>query len=247
MSSTKLYNQLAWTWEVLVSEEEYSVETNFVRKMIKRYKKTSGGEILDVGCGAGHHDLFLKDDYQVVGVDGSEKMLELARKRNPDLIYHLGDVCTFKLERQFDVVMAMDMIQYNLTYSGLEKALRNISVHLKPGGLLLFYLENIKDRFEQNKTRFKKHKKGNIEIVLVENDYDPDPDDTEFECHLVFLIRKKGEFRLEVDKHRMGLFELRKILDILQGMGFNARLYELDFSGRKYTKEGPFFVCEKPA
>ena len=245
MSRTKLYNELAWTWEVLVSEEEYPDETNFVRKMIKEHKKTSGGEILDVGCGAGHHDLFLKSDYDMVGVDASEKMLELARKRNPGLAYHLGDVRSFQLNRKFDVVMAMDMIQYNLTYSDLEKALRNLSAHLKPGGLLLFYLENIKDRFEQNKTRFKKHKKGNVEIVLVENDYDPDPEDTEFECHLVFLIRKDGEFQLELDKHRMGLFELRRILEILKDLNLKSHLYELDFSGRKYTKEGPFFACEK--
>jgi SAM-dependent methyltransferase len=247
MSDTKLYNELAWTWEILVSEEEYPVETNFIRKMIKKHNSTVGGDILDVGCGAGHHDLFLKGDYEIVGVDGSEKMLELARKRNPELAYHLGDVRTFQLNRQFDVVMAMDMIQYNLSYSDLEKALRNLSAHLKPGGLLLFYLENIKERFEQNKTRFKRHKKGNLEIVLVENDYDPDPEDTEFECHLIFLMRKDGKFQLEVDKHRMGLFELHRILDILQSLDFMTRLYELDFSGRKYTKEGPFFVCEKPA
>jgi SAM-dependent methyltransferase len=247
MSDTKLYNELAWTWEILVSEEEYPVETNFVRKMIEKHKRAPGNGVLDVGCGAGHHDLFLKGDYEVVGVDGSEKMLELAKRRNPELAYHLGDVRTFQLNRKFDVVMAMDMIQYNPTYSDLEKALRNLSGHLKPGGLLLFYLENIKDKFEQNKTRFKKRKKGNVEIVLIENDYDPNPDDTEFECHLVFLIRKDGRFEIEVDKHRMGLFELRRILDILKKLNFKTVLYELDFSGRKYTKEGPFFACEKRA
>ena len=247
MSDTKLYNELAWTWEVLVSEEEYPSETNFVKKMIKKHKKTSGNEILDVGCGAGHHDLFLKGDHEVVGVDGSEKMLELARKRNSELAYHRGEMRTFQLNKKFDVVMAMDMIMYNLTYSDLEKALSNLASHLKTGGLLLFYLENIKDKFEQNKTRFKKHKKGNVEIVLVENDYDPDPDDTEFECHLIFLIRENGKFRIEVDKHRMGLFELRKILEMLKDLNFKTHLYELDFSGRKYTKEGPFFVCEKQA
>lgn len=247
MSDTKLYNELAWTWEVLVSEEEYPVETEFVKKMIRKHKKTLGNEILDVGCGAGHHDLFLKDDYEVVGVDGSEKMLELARKRNSELAYHRGEMRTFQLNKKFDVVMAMDMIQYNLTYSDLEKALRNLASHLKTGGLLLFYLENIKDKFEQNKTRFKKHRKGNVEIVLVENDYDPNPDDTEFECHLVFLIRKDGRFQMEVDKHRMGLFELRRILQMLKDLDFKTHLYELDFSGKKYLREGPFFVCEKQA
>jgi SAM-dependent methyltransferase len=245
MNETKLYNELAWTWEILVSEEEYVPEAKFVEMMIKKHRRTAGSELLDVGCGAGHHDLFLKGKYDVVGVDESEKMLELARKRNPEIAYQQGDMRTFRLNRKFDVVMAMDMLMYNLTYSDLEMTLRNFSDHLQPGGLLLFYVENIKDRFEQNKTRFKKRKEENIEIVLVENDYDPNPDDTEFECHLIFLIRKNGRFDIEVDRHRMGLFELRRMIEILKSLHFTVHLYELDFSGRKYVKEGPFFVCRK--
>ena len=83
MSYARLYNDLAWTWEILVSEEEYPPEVNFVKRMIGKHKKTSGDELLDVGCGAGHHDLFLKDDYKVAGIDGGKKMLELAKRRNP--------------------------------------------------------------------------------------------------------------------------------------------------------------------
>jgi SAM-dependent methyltransferase len=245
MSDVKLYNELAWTWEILVSEEEYIPEAKFVQKIIKKHKKISGNDLLDVGCGAGHHDLFLKDEHQIVGVDASEKMLGLARKRNPELEYHQGDMRTFRLDRKYDVVMAMDMLMYNRSYADLETTLTNFSDHLKAGGVLLFYVENIKEKFEQNKTRFKRHKKGNIDIVLVENDYDPDPNDTEFECHLIFLIRKEGEFQIEVDKHSMGLFALRRMLEILKKLNFRIYLYELDFSGRKYIKQGPFFVCEK--
>jgi SAM-dependent methyltransferase len=245
MNTARLYDELAWTWEILVSEEEYRPEVEFVKKMIKKYKKTPGNELLDVGCGAGHHDLFLKDDFEVVGIDGSEKMLELAKRRNPELVYHLRDMRTFQLNRQFDVVMAMDMIMYNLTYPDLEKTLTNLSNHLKASGVMVFFVENLKEKFEQNKTRSKKHKKGNIEIVLIENDYDINPDDTEFECHLIFLIRKEERLQIEVDKHRMGLFDLDKMLQILDDLNFKTHLYELDFSGRKYQKEGPLFVCEK--
>lgn len=245
MNEVKLYNELAWTWEILVSEEEYVPEARFIQKMVRKHKKTSGNQLLDVGCGAGHHDLFLKHEYQIVGVDAGDKMLDLARKRNPQLDYRKGDMREFQLNRKFDVVMAMDMLMYNRSYADLEVTLRNFSEHLKTGGVLMFYVENIKEKFEQNKTRFKRHKKGDIDIVLVENDYDPDPNDTEFECHLVFLIRKEGKFQIEVDKHSMGLFELRRLLEMLRDLKFKIYLYELDFSGRKYIKEGPFFVCQK--
>ncbi len=247
MRETKLYNQLAWTWEILVSEEDFASEANFVKKMARKYGSSGGGLLLDVGCGAGHHHLFLKKDYQVVGVDGSQKMLQLARRRNPEVEYREGDMRNFKLDRVFDVIMAMDMVMYNRTYSDLEKTLENFSSHLKPGGILFFYVENWKERFEQNKTRFKKRNKDDIQIVLIENDYDPDPADTEFECHLVFLIRRAGELEIEVDKHRMGLFELKRVLRMLKDLGLTVYLFELDLSGRKYQKEGPIFVCQKPA
>jgi SAM-dependent methyltransferase len=245
MSDARLYNDLAWMWEILVSENDYIPEAEFIHQMVRKFKKSGGDDLLDVGCGSGLHDLLLKGTYQVVGVDRNEKMLEKARKRNPELEYRLGDMRTFQLNRKFDVVLAMDMIMYNLNYPDLEMTLRNFSEHLKAGGVMTFFVEDLKEKFEQNKTRFRKHQKGDIEAVLIENHYDPDPDDTEFENHLIFLIRENGQFRIEVDKHGVGLFELDRMLEILRRLSFRTYLYELDFSGRKYEKEGPIFVCEK--
>jgi SAM-dependent methyltransferase len=245
MSDARLYHDLSWLWEILVSEEEYIPEVEFVKKMVKSYKKSPGDELLDVGCGGGHHGLFLKKDFKVTGIEKNENMLEFARRRNPEVEYNLGDMRTFRLNRKFDVVIAMDMIMYNLTYSDMEKTLVNFSGHLKTGGVMIFFLEDLKENFEQNRTRFKKHHIGELEAVLVENHYDPDTSDTEFESHLIFLIREKGKFRLEVDLHRMGLFELSKILEMLKRLNFRVEQYELDFSGRKFEKEGPILVCEK--
>ena len=38
MSAARLYDELAWTWEILVSEEEYIPEAKFVKKMIDKNK-----------------------------------------------------------------------------------------------------------------------------------------------------------------------------------------------------------------
>ena len=245
MSDARLYHDLAWTWEILVSQEEYIPETEFVKKAVEKHKKSSGCDLLDVGCGGGHHDLLLKSDFKIVGIDKNERMLEFAKRRNPEIEYRPGDMRTFQLGRKFDVIIAMDTIMYNLTYEDMEKTLANFSDHLRAGGVVIFTLEDLKEKFEQNRTKFKKHQKGDLEAVLIENQYDPNPDDTEYEYHLIFLIREEGNFRIEVDLHRMGLFELDKVLEILRKLNFCSYLYELDFSGREYQKEGPVFVCEK--
>ena len=245
MSDPRLYNELAWIWEIIVSEEEYLPQVEFVKKMIQKHKKTSGNKLLDVGCGAGHDHLFLKKEYNIIGLDKYERMLEYARRRNPELTYVTGDMRTFKLQNKFDIITAMDMIMYNLNYSDLEKTLKNFSLYLNTGGLLLFSLEEVKKTFEQNKTLVSKHNRGKTEIVVIENDYDEDQSDTEYECTLIFLIRENGKMQIEVDKHRMGLFELEKILEILEKLNFKTTLYKLDFKEREYKKEGPFFVCQK--
>jgi SAM-dependent methyltransferase len=172
-------------------------------------------------------------------------MLEYARRRNPEVIYIGGDMRTFKLHKKFDIVTAMDMIMYNLNYSDLEKTLKNFYDHLKTGGVLLFFLEEVKKTFEQNKTLVKQHKRGKTEIVVIENDYDQDENDTEYECTLIFLIRKNGKLQIEVDKHQMGLFELHQLMEILNKLNFKTKLYEMDFQEKEYEKKGPFFVCQK--
>ena len=246
MSDPRLYNELAWVWEVIVSEEEYPPEVEFLKKMIRKHKKTLGKELLDVGCGAGHHDLFLKKEYNIVGLDRHEKMLEYARRRNPEVTYVVGDMRRFKLHKEFDVVMAIDMIMYNLNYPDLEKTLKTFYDHLKIGGVLLFFFEEMKKTFEQNKTSVSQPKKrGKAEIVVIENDYDENENDTEYESTLIFLIREGGKLQIEVDKHRIGIFELDRVLEILDELNFKTKLYEMDFQEKEYEKKGPFFVCQK--
>ncbi len=245
MTDPRLYNQLAWIWEIIVSEAEYLPQIEFLNKMIQKHKKTLGKDLLDVGCGAGHDHIFLKKEYNIVGLDKYERMLEYARRRNPEVAYIAGDMCTFKLHKKFDIVTAMDMIMYNLSYSDLEKTLKNFYDHLKIGGVLLFFLEEVKRTFEQNRVLVKQHKRGKTEIVVIENDYDQDENDTEYECTLIFLIRKNGGLQIEVDKHQMGLFELDQLMEILNKLNFKTRLYEMDFQEKEYEKKGPFFVCQK--
>jgi SAM-dependent methyltransferase len=245
MSDPRLYNQLAWIWEIIVSKEEYLPEVEFLKKMIRKHKKTLGNDLLDVGCGAGHHDLFLKREYKIVGLDRHEEMLKYARRRNPEVAYIAGDMRRFKLHKKFDVVTAMDMIMYNLNYSDLEKTLKNFYDHLKIGGVSLFFFEEMKKTFEQNKTSVSKRKRGKMEVIVIENDYDEDENDTEYESILIFLIRKEGKLQVEVDKHQIGIFELDKVLEILDKLNFKTKLYEMDFQEKEYKKKGPFFVCQK--
>lgn len=47
-----------------------------------------------------------------------------------------------------------------------------------------------------------------LEVVFVENVYDPDPADEHYETTVLYLIRDHGELRIETDHWTMGLFPL---------------------------------------
>lgn len=52
-----------------------------------------GGRILDVGCAVGRDTRIFKDaGFEVVGIDLSTKLLDIARENNPDIVFQFADI-----------------------------------------------------------------------------------------------------------------------------------------------------------
>src|SRR5258708_3334572 len=57
------------------------------------------GQVCDMGCGPGHVARYLRDAGTIVfGLDLSEKMLEQARRLNPDISFRQGNMMALHLE-----------------------------------------------------------------------------------------------------------------------------------------------------
>ena len=99
-----------------------------------------GGKVLDLGCGPGWSSLFLaRAGYRVVGLDISERMIDIARERaaqeNVAVRFDVADLEEFDLdERDFDGALIFDALHHCPRY---ELVLRRACEHLKPGGHLL--------------------------------------------------------------------------------------------------------------
>ena len=183
----------------------------------------------------------LKKHFEVTGSDISADMLRLARKLNPEVEYVRGDMRTARLGRLFDAVIIADSITYMRTESDLEAAFRTAHRHLKSGGVFCTYAEQTADRFEQNKTEVSMRRRGDAEVVFIENSFDPDPGDTTCEFTFVYIIRRGGKLMIETDRHIGGLFNLATWLRSLRRVGFRIKQ-------RRYPGENiPTFVCAKPS
>ena len=235
----KMYGELAWTWPIISPPEDYVEESKFYKKTILKYSKIPVKNLLHLGCGGGHIDMTLKKYFNLTSVDISSSMLKLAKKLNPEVKYVKGDMRSFSINKMYDAVLCADSIDYMNNRKDLKSAFKTAYDHLKSGGVFLILpdVEIWKENFKQNKTSVDIRKKGNIEIVLVENFYDPKKSDNSYEATFIYLIRKKGELEVQIDRHIEGNFSLSTWTDLLKEVGFEAKRI-------KYSSY-PTFVCIK--
>ena len=243
----ELYGSLAWCYDLISTGDDHETEAEFVRSVVQTHKRSDGNRLLDVCCGHGWHDHFLKQEFEIVGVDLNETVLEIARKRNPEVKYVTGDVRNFELGEEFDVVLCFDALEHLLTYEELKSSLGCLQNHLADGGVLMVHLDRLKETFGRFRiANSGQHSKGNTHVAYVDLEYDMNPEDSVAEGCIVFLIKEEGKgLEVRLLEAETGLFELTEILRILDDMGLKTSLFSGDFSGGEYIEASPFpvFAC----
>lgn len=132
-SAVEQYTDRA-TGELFVQEE----------KAVKRYFGGSG-RVLDLGCGSGRvtHNLSAMG-YDVVGLDPSGAMLDVATDTHPELAFALGEGTALPFrDGAFDYALfAYHGLDYVHPETSRRSALREIRRVLEPGGLFVFSSHN---------------------------------------------------------------------------------------------------------
>ena len=135
-----LFNKSAPYYDVIydAAGKDYKAESQRLIQLIRRHKKSKGNTLLDVACGTGRHISYLKSSYFVEGLDIDPRLLAIAKKRNPDVRLHQASMLAFNLHKQFDVVTCLfSAIGYMTTLRKLQRAITNMNLHLKAGGVLI--------------------------------------------------------------------------------------------------------------
>ncbi|MBI3976084.1 MAG: class I SAM-dependent methyltransferase [Armatimonadetes bacterium] len=116
-----MFRKSAAYYDALYAWKDYKGEARRLHALIWRYKRSPGNALLDVACGTGGHITFLKGRYAVEGLDLDPRLLAIARRKHPDVVYHRGDMVRFALGRRFDVVTCLfSAIGYATTLSRLR-------------------------------------------------------------------------------------------------------------------------------
>ena len=133
-----MYDKTARYYDKVYSFKDYQAEAHYLTAAIRQHLRSRGNRLLDVACGSGHHIEHPKADWQAEGLELSEELLELARPRSPDVLFHQADMVDFALGRPFDVVTCLfGSIGYVRTLENLGRAITCMAGHLVPGGILV--------------------------------------------------------------------------------------------------------------
>jgi dTDP-3-amino-3,4,6-trideoxy-alpha-D-glucopyranose N,N-dimethyltransferase len=134
-----MFSQTAQYYDTIyLAMKDYGAEAAKLTAFIHQYRRSAGHRLLDVACGTGLHLSYLKQHFQVEGLDLDEQLLAMACQRNPDVPLHHADMVNFALGHTFDVVTCLfSAIGYVKTLANLSRAIQCMAQHLLPGGVLL--------------------------------------------------------------------------------------------------------------
>jgi ubiquinone/menaquinone biosynthesis C-methylase UbiE len=134
----------AETYEATVAD--WSGEMAFYRELAAE-ADTRGQSVLEVACGTGRVAIRLaRAGFQVVGLDLSEAMLEVAREKSTgmgNIRWVLGDMRSFELGETFGfAIIPGHSFQNLLTPADQAACLASIRRHLVAGGTLVVHLDH---------------------------------------------------------------------------------------------------------
>lgn len=128
-------------YNLLYKDKDYRAETNYIHDLIQAWNP-GAKTILNLGCGTGKHDFLLAElGYELVSIDLSETMIEIARAENghSNIEYHVGDVRNFEIDKSFDAVVSLfHVMSYQTTDEDLQASFHTAKKHLSSNGVFLF-------------------------------------------------------------------------------------------------------------
>ena len=134
------YENFARVYDELMDNVPYEEWAQFILNLLQDRKITEG-LVLELGCGTGKLMTLLgKAGFDMIGVDNSVEMLQIAReKTSQDFLYLLQDMREFELYGTVKAVISVcDSVNYITKKEELRKVFQLVNNYLDPEGVFIF-------------------------------------------------------------------------------------------------------------
>lgn len=244
----KSFERYSSYYDLINKDKDYKSETEYLKNIIDRYENNAK-TILEFGSGTGKHGLALcKQGFDVIGIEKNSIMHKTALSEGfPN---ELADITNFKLEKRFDVVLAIfHVISYLVENDDVEKTFINAANHLNKNGLFIFDIWYLPAVLHQKpEIRIKKVQDDNTEIIRIATPK------THYERNVVdvnytFLVKNKltNQWSKFEETHSMRYFSIPEISYIAKSTGFKLVKAEEFLTGNTPSPDtwGVCFVLKK--
>jgi len=152
-------------YDLEYSFKDYAGESDALERIV-RARNADAATLLDVACGTGKHLEHLRTRFACEGTDLDDGLLEVARRRIPDVPLHRADMRDVDLGRRFDVVTCLfSAIGFVGGPEGLSAAARTFARHLNPRGVALIEPWLTPDAWLQNRPHLLTHEEPDLVLA----------------------------------------------------------------------------------
>lgn len=216
------YAGFAAVYDLFMDNVPYEKWCGRITELLREYG-VKDGLVLDLGCGTGTlTELLAESGYDMIGVDVSEEMLELAVEKREasghDILYLLQDMREFELYGTVKAVISVcDSVNYITEEADLLQVFRLVNNYLDPGGIFLFDLNTVY-KYEillGENTIAENREEGSF---IWENYYDPEEKLNQYDLTL-FIRQDDGLYRKCEETHFQRAYSADRIRRLLREAG----------------------------
>lgn len=215
------YTSFAQVYDLFMDNVDYTAWSSYIDRLLKD-NGIRDGLVLDLGCGTGTlTELLAGAGYDMIGVDNSCEMLEIARekmeKSGHDILYLLQDMREFELYGTVRAVISVcDSLNYLLEEEELGEVFSLVNNYLDPGGLFLFDM-NTKYKYEQlGECTIAENREESS--FIWDNFYDPEDRINEYELTL-FIREEDGRYQRFDEVHYQRAYDVERVSELISAAG----------------------------
>ena len=133
------YNEFAYIYDALTDDVDYNAFLAFIQRIFK-INNLNPELVLELGCGTGNFtEKLVKNGYDVIALDSSEQMLDVAQRKLNDVLFLNQDMTDFELYGTVDaIICVLDGVNYITDKRKLQKMFKLCHNYLNYDGMLIF-------------------------------------------------------------------------------------------------------------
>lgn len=208
------------------------------------------GTVVDLGCGSGVTTAVLAEaGYDVLGVDASPAMIDIARRRAPTARVERASIWEIELPGAVAVTAVGEVVNYrdvadpHRDSEALRRLVRDVRRALVPGGILLFDVAT-PGRAGPTGRASAFHDRPTYSLYFEAQEATDDGAAT-LERRMVLFQRDGDRYRRSDEVHHLTLYDAEQVAALLREEGFGVTMVEA-YGNLPPTPGWRAFIARRP-